>query len=292
MAEELMKKTARKKKSTKKNDSIGKEDFVKKVSELPDRQEKAFLQNLKEVISGRSAVLFLLIMGFVVGVSVQVNWVQLKCENAPFFSAEPAHCRHNLLRVLLGGPIAFLLLCLIVSALRWRNSRLSLTYLTGIQLLLVPLVAVPFIQDLTLKNRVVNIVFSLYFVVLLLILRRDVGNIFRAMVGSPSLRIKSKIKNGTLRLSFVGQLSPEEAEWMKETICGLVIHLNTSRNRVIADVSKLGGYKSDYAYVFVLLAGICASRNCAVTLAGDPQLCKQIHEDMLVICQNVGQSVS
>lgn len=276
-----------KKQSQKKTHRAHSSHSEPQVVALPERNAISILFYIKEVMADRAALILLLIIGLCVGVSTQVNWIQLKCENAPFFTSEPAYCRNNLFRILAGGPLAFFLLWITVSVLRWRNGSASLVFVTRIQMLLLPILLVPFFQNPVLKTRITNGVVLAYFLVLVIVLRKDIAKLIRAIFGKPSLRVKTSIENEMLRVEFVGRLSRDESLWISEAVTAIALQLNESRKKVVADVSKLEGYQAEFAHVFVLLLGTCASRNCTMALTGPQHLCREIRDNVTAIATNI-----
>ena len=248
-------------KKTRRTRALNKDKSVEITQPVPSKVPPAsgIGRYLSDIFANKTAFLAISILSLTVGTASQLNWIQLKCGGNVLFTNQADYCRLNLLRLILGGPVAFILMCTLIVFLRQRNEKLTLKGSIWFLYILSPLAFLPFIVSeagkvkLTSATALVFLIFTIYH------LRADIPKLLKRVVGKPEFRMKIVNSQGVFRIDLSGKLLIGERDWMMENLLEAIFAEKRNIQKISLNVTNLATVTPEFSFMIFIIIG-CARR--------------------------------
>lgn len=223
------------------------------------------------------AIAVVIAIGVAVGVSSQLNWIQLKCEGQPFFTLTPEYCGHNLARVLAGGPLAIMLLLFLTAWLRRINRNLTVLQCTFPALLLLPMTFLPITAAQASKQLLTTVPVLLFLIAVGFVSRRAMIEKLAAIFAKPAFGLTVRNSKGMTIIHLTGNLIESERDYIFDCVTDLLLDAADSRGGITVNVTNLQMYHPDFRFIFHVFLGWAAYAQRPIFLQGESSRCKEIN---------------
>lgn len=243
-------------------------------------QPISYFGHLKLLLKDVKLLSLLALIAVGVGIAIQVNWVQLRCPTEPFFGSQVTICKDNMLRLILGGPLVFVLSLPVAALIRHLNPELTSKGVMLVFVLLLPLCALPWIKTEAGKSKLMAADVAMFLGAIIYLTREKLWEGIWGAFAKPKFTVEIKNADNLSTIVLSGELDNAEKNWIYESLIDMLVDINWDEKEVRVDVSNLNGYNSGFSFVFLLLAGLVARRGQRAVLIGNPQLITEINRSL------------
>ena len=244
------------------------------------RAQKTYGTAFKEILLDPKFMIPLGLISIAVGITMQINWVQIKCPSEPFFGSTVTICKDNKLRLILGGPLAWIITSFFAVWLKKNLSERANSKILRFFALLLPLLYLPFVHGEPAKNKLTALTLLVFFGAIIYAKRERVKVILKSVFAKPSFNVSTSSENGVFAITVAGSLQLDEKDWIYESLLDILAETANPESEIRVDISQLDGYDNNFSFIFHLFAAFGAYTGRKIVLNGTKELIVEINKSL------------
>lgn len=219
-------------------------------------RQKSWLSEGKALLNDRKFLLVTVPIGFISGISAQLSWIQVKCNEQPLLGSLVSPCKENLLRIIFGGPILILAMMFLASLLRRWNHHISAAKTSISFLWLLPLSALPAIKNELQKDLTTALSLTGLFVHLMAIHRKAILISLRGFFATPKFSFTYSNNDGWIIIKMQGCLFETDRSLIYDRLLDILSQNLAISTKLTINISQLKPFEADYDFVLLTMAAI------------------------------------
>lgn len=236
--------------------------------EAPPKYWHAF----KALLRNRRFLLLLALLCVPAGIAAQLSFIKFRCVAEPFLGSTKAVCKDNMLRMILGGPLVFLVGLFVSAWVKQQRRKVSENMLLLPFVALLPTIALPFIHHEPLHDKVILIIKFAFGLAFTFVARHKLSGLLRRLFAKPEFRMDCSLRKNDLTVVLEGKMLPEERGWIFERTLAVIGSYGAEFDRITIDCQNLQQVPEEFAPVVEILLSFARFAGKSVEIQGEDAL--------------------